>query len=164
MSILPPVDFNRRRTMTRIHYKVTLSEDERRLLEEITTRGKHSSQKVLNALILLGCDEGPFQEQKQTGQQLADVLPVSLRKIDRIKRRFVEEGLEVALEKRKPDRQYEKKVDGDFEAHLVALSCSEPPEGHARWSLRLLADKMVELEYVDSVSHETVRRVLKKTS
>jgi hypothetical protein len=150
--------------MTRIYYKVTLSEDERRLLEEITTRGKHSSQKVLNALILLGCDEGPFQEQKQTGQQLADVLPVSLRKIDRIKRRFVEEGLEVALEKRKPDRQYEKKVDGDFEAHLVALSCSEPPEGHARWSLRLLADKMVELEYVDSVSHETVRRVLKKTS
>lgn len=150
--------------MVRIRYKVTLSEDERRLLEEITTRGKHSSQKMLNALILLGCDEGPFQEQKQTGQQLADVLPVSLRKIDRIKRRFVEEGLEAALEKRKPDRQYEKKVDGDFEAHLVALSCSEPPKGHARWSLRLLADKMVELEYVDSVSHETVRRVLKKTS
>jgi hypothetical protein len=150
--------------MTRIYYKVTLSEDERRLLEEITTRGKHSSQKVLNALILLGCDEGPFQEQKQTGQQLADVLPVSLRKIDRIKRRFVEEGLESALEKRRPDRQYAKKADGDFEAHLVALSCSAPPEGHARWSLRLLADKMVELEYVDSVSHETVRRVLKKTS
>jgi hypothetical protein len=150
--------------MTRIYYKVTLSEDERQLLEEITTRGKHSSQKVLNALILLGCDEGPFQEQKQTGQQLADVLPVSLRKIDRIKRRFVEEGLEVALEKRRPDRQYAKKADGDFEAHLVALSCSAPPEGHARWSLRLLADKMVELEYVDSVSHETVRRVLKKTS
>jgi hypothetical protein len=150
--------------MTRIYYKVTLSEDERQLLEEITTRGKHSSQKVLNALILLGCDEGPFQEQKQTGQQLADVLPVSLRKIDRIKRRFVEEGLESALEKRRPDRQYAKKADGDFEAHLVALSCSAPPEGHARWSLRLLADKMVELEYVDSVSHETVRRVLKKTS
>jgi len=162
--MLLPVDLNRRRTMVRIRYKVTLSEDERRLLEEITTRGKHSSQKMLNALILLGCDEGPFQEQKQTGQQLADVLPVSLRKIDRIKRRFVEEGLEAALEKRKPDRQYEKKVDGDFEAHLVALSCSEPPKGHARWSLRLLADKMVELEYVDSVSHETVRRVLKKTS
>ena len=150
--------------MSRTRYKVTLTEQERRTLEEITTRGRHSSQKVLNALILLGCDEGPFQEKKRTGQQLADVLPVSLRKIDRVKRRFVEEGLEAALEKRKPQRQYAKKADGDFEAHLVALSCSQPPEGYARWSLRLLADKMVELEHVDSVSHETVRRVLKKTS
>lgn len=150
--------------MSRTRYKVTLTEQERRTLEEITTRGRHSSQKVLNALILLGCDEGPFQEKKRTGQQLADVLPVSLRKIDRVKRRFVEEGLEAALAKRKSERQYVKKADGDFEAHLVALSCSQPPEGYARWSLRLLADKMVELEHVDSVSHETVRRVLKKTS
>ena len=150
--------------MPRMRYKVTLTEQERRTLEEITTRGRHSSQKVLNALILLGCDEGPFQEKKRTGQQLADVLPVSLRKIDRVKRRFVEEGLEAALGKRKPERQYVKKADGDFEAHLLALSCSQPPEGYARWSLRLLADKMVELEHVDSVSHETVRRVLKKTS
>ena len=150
--------------MPRMRYKVTLTEQERRTLEEITTRGRHSSQKVLNALILLGCDEGPFQDKKRTGQQLADVLPVSLRKIDRVKRRFVEEGLEAALGKRKPERQYVKKADGDFEAHLLALSCSQPPEGYARWSLRLLADKMVELEHVDSVSHETVRRVLKKTS
>ena len=150
--------------MPRMWYKVTLTVQERRLLKEITTRGRHSSQKVLNALILLGCDEGAFQEKKMTGQQLADVLPVSLRKIDRVKHRFVEEGLEVALGKRKPERQYVKKADGDFEAHLVALSCSQPPEGYARWSLRLLADKMVELEYVDSVSYETVRRVLKKTS
>ena len=150
--------------MPRMRYKVTLTEQERRTLEEITTRGRHSSQKVLNALILLGCDEGPFQEKKRTGQQLADVLPVSLRKIDRVKRRFVEEGLEAALGKRKPERQYVKKADGDFEAHLLALSCFQPPEGYARWSLRLLADKMVELEHVDSVSHETVRRVLKKTS
>jgi hypothetical protein len=80
-----------------------------------------------------------------------------------IKRRFVEEGLEVALDKRKAEREYVKKADGDFEAHLVALSCSTPPEGHARWSLRLLADQAVELGYIDSVSHETVRRVLKKT-
>lgn len=150
--------------MPGMRYKVTLTEQERRTLEEITTRGRHSSQKVLNALILLGCDEGPFQDKKRTGQQLADVLPVSLRKIDRVKRRFVEEGLEAALGKRKPERQYVKKADGDFEAHLLALSCSQPPEGYARWSLRLLADKMVELEHVDSVSHETVRRVLKKTS
>jgi hypothetical protein len=150
--------------MPRIRYKVTLTEQERQMLEEIATRGKHISQKVLNALILLGCDEGPFQERKTTGQHLAEVLPVSLKKIDRVKRRFVEEGLEVALEKRKPQRHYAKKADGDFEARLVALSCSKPPPGHARWSLRLLADTMVELEHVDAVSYETVRRVLKKTS
>ena len=150
--------------MPRIRYKVTLTEQERLMLEEISTRGRHSSQKVLNALILLGCDDGPFQEKKTTGQQLADVLPVSLKKIDRVKRRFVEDGLDVALEKRKAERQYVKKADGDFEAHLVALSCSKPPKGHARWSLRLLADRMVELGQVDSVSYETVRRVLKKTN
>lgn len=150
--------------MPRIRYKVTLTKDERRRLEEITTRGRHSSQTVLNALILLGCDEGPFQRKKTTGQQMVDVLPVSMKKIDRVKRRFVEDGLEVALAKRKPERQYVKKADGDFEAHLVALSCSKPPKGHTRWSLRLLADKMVEMEYVDAVSYETVRRVLKKTN
>lgn len=150
--------------MPKIRYRVMLTEEEREELQEIATRGKHNSQKVLNALILLGCDEGPHQDRKKTGEELAEVLPVSLRKIDRVKRRMVEGGLEVALEKRKAEREYVKKADGDFEAHLVALSCSEPPEGHARWSLRLLADQMVELGHVDSVSHETVRRVLKKTS
>lgn len=150
--------------MAQIRYKVTLTEEERRMLEEIVTRGRHSSQKVLNALILLGADEGPFQTKRATSRQLADVLPVSLRKIDRLKRRFVEDGLEVALQKRKPERAYRRKADGDFEAHLVALSCSEPPEGHARWSLRLLADRMVELGHAEAVSYETVRRVLKKTS
>ncbi len=77
--------------------------------------------------------------------------------------RFVEESFEVALNGRKGNRVYEKKTDGDFEAHLVALSCSEPPEGFARWSLRLLADKVVELEYTDNISHESIRRILKKT-
>jgi len=150
--------------MPLIRYRVTLTEEERRMVEEIATRGKHHSQEVLNALILRGCDEGPFQKHKLTGGQLAQSLPVSMKKVDRVKRRFVEEGLEAALGKRKAKRQYHKKTDGDFEAHLIALSCSEPPPGHARWSLRLLADKMVELEYVDSISHEAVRRVLKKTS
>ncbi len=148
--------------MPQIRYKVTLTGEERDRLREMTTRGKHSSQSVLNALILLGCDEGPFQERKLTTEEIANVLPVSLKKIERTKRRFVEQGLEVALEKQPPRREYRRKADGDFEAHLVALSCSQPPKGHARWSLRVLADKMVELEYVDSVSYETVRRVLKK--
>ncbi|AKB35861.1 Mobile element protein [Methanosarcina siciliae C2J] len=85
-----------------------------------------------------------------------------MKKIDRVKKRFVEEGLEVALNGKESDRIYTKKVDGDAEAHLVALSCSQPPEGFARWSLRLLADKAVELGYFEDISHETVRRTLKK--
>lgn len=150
--------------MPLIRYKVTLTADEREMLQQIATRGKHSSQKMLNALILLSCDEGPCQERKLTAQQIADVLPVSMKKVDRVKRRFVETGLEAALDKQPAQRQHVRKADGDFEAHLIALSCGKPPRGHARWSLRLLADKMVELEYVDAVSYETVRRVLKKTS
>jgi len=149
--------------MPTVLYRVTLTQEERTMLQEISTRGKHGSQKVLNALILLGCDEGDFQEhKKQTAARLVEVLPISMKKVDRVKRRFVEHGIEIALDKRKADRQHTIKADGDFEAHLLALSCSEPPQGHARWSLRLLADKMVELEYVDCVSHETVRQVLKK--
>jgi len=150
--------------MPKIKYKVTLDAQEREILQQVATRGKHNSQKVLNALILLSCDEGLFQERKLTAQQITDVLPVSMKKVDRVKRRFVEQGLAAALDKQKAERQYLKKADGDFEAHLIAISCGKPPRGHARWSLRLLADRMVELEYVDSISYETVRQVLKKTS
>jgi len=144
-------------------YKVTLSEEERQKLESIVSKGKHRSQKVLNALILLNCDEGLYQPEKLTNETIARVLQISMRKIDRVKKRFVEEGLEVTLNGTKGQRYYEKKADGEFEAHLVAMSCSKPPEGFSRWSLRLLADKMVELNYVDKISYETVRRVLKKT-
>ena len=150
--------------MPKIFYRVKLSQEERAELEEISKHGNHGSQKVLNALILLGVDEGEFQTSKKTMSQLADVLPISTKKVERVKKRFVEHGLEVALNKRKADRQRFRKLDGDAEAHLIAISCSEPPAGHERWSLILLADKMVELEYVDSISYETVRRVLKKMS
>ncbi len=150
--------------MPLIKYKVTLTTQERAMLHELTTRGRHGSQKILNALILLQCDDGPTQMQKLTNQEIVNVLPVSMKKIDRVKRRFVEQGLDVALDKQPAQRQYVRKMDGDREAHLVALSCSQPPTGHARWSLRLLADRMVELQYVETISHETVRRVLKKTS
>jgi len=95
-------------------------------------------------------------------KKIARVLHISMRKIDRVKKRFVEEGLDAALIKKLETVFYAKKADGDFEAHLVALSCGEPPEGFARWSLRLLADKVVELNYIDSISHETVRRIFKK--
>jgi hypothetical protein len=143
-------------------YKVTLTEEERIRLKKLTYKGSHRSQKVLNALILLNCDEGGFQDSRSLNETVASVLQVSMRKIDRVKKRFVEEGIEVALSGRKGERVYKRKADGDFEAHLVALSCGSPPEGFARWSLRLLADRVVELNYIDSISYETVRRVLKK--
>ena len=143
---------------------VTLTEEERNLLTGLTSKGKHRSQKVLNALILLACDEGEYQRNRSKNEEISRVLNTSMRKIDRVKKRFVLDGLNVALHGRKGSRVYVKKADGDFEAHLVALSCSKPPEGFARWTLRLLADKAVELDYIDSISHETVRRVLKKTN
>jgi transposase len=143
---------------------VTLEEDERHHLDSLTSKGKHRSQKVLNALILLACDEGDHQQRRSTNEEIARVLGISMRKIDRVKKRFVVDGLDIALNGRRGSRVYEKKVDGKLEAHLIALSCSEPPEGFTRWSLRLLADKAVELDYIEQISHETVRRILKKTS
>ena len=143
-------------------YIITLSENERNTLSDITSKGKQKSQKILNALILLACDDGEYQTERSTNEEIARVLHISMRKIDRVKKRFVEEGIDAALDRKMGNRIYAKKIDGDFEAHLVALSCSEPPEGFARWSLRLLADKVVELNYIDSISHETVRRILKK--
>jgi hypothetical protein len=142
-------------------YIVTLTEDERKTLGDLKSKGMQKSQKILNALILLDCDEGEYQTERSTNEEIARVLQISMRKIDRVKKRFVEEGLDAALDKKVGSRIYNKKTDGDFEAHLVALSCGEPPEGFARWSLRLLADKAVELNYIDSISHESVRRILK---
>ena len=143
-------------------YTVTLTKDERETLCELTSKGKHNSQKILNALILLNCDKGEWNVTHSINEDISRVLNISMKKIDRVKKRFVEEGLEVALNGETRDRIYTKKVDGDLEAHLVALSCSEPPEGFARWSLRLLADKVVELGYIENISHETIRRTLKK--
>lgn len=143
-------------------YKVTLAKKEREELEAIVQKGNHRSQKVVNALVLLNCDQGAFQSRPMKNEDVALVLRISMRRIDRVKRRFVEEGLETALTGRKGERVYERKADGDFEAHIVALSCTGPPEGYVRWSLRLLADRAVELNYIDSISYETIRRLLKK--
>ena len=144
-------------------YKVTLTQSEREELEAIKAKGSHRSQKVLNAIILLNCDQGEFQPDRSTNKQISSVLGISERKINRVKKRFVEEGFEVALGGKKAERDYKKKVDGDLEAKIIATICSKPPKGFERWSLRMLADRMVELEYVDGISHETVRQVLKKT-
>lgn len=145
-------------------YTVTLTGEEIKQLQSFVAKGKHAAQKVINALILLNCDESRGRERRRSSREIAEVLQVSERKIDRVKRRFVEDGLEVALVGQTPQREYEHKVDGDVEAHLIALSCSAPPSGHARWSLRLLADRAVELKLVETISHETVRRALKKTN
>lgn len=146
-----------------VRYKVTLTQEERDTLMSITKGGTHTSKKVIHSLILLNCDEGEFAD-KVNNEDVAKVLKIGVRTIDRVKKKFVEEGLESALENKPTSRVYEKKADGDVEAHLVALACSKAPEGFSKWSLRLLADKMIELEYVEDISYETVRRVLKKTN
>jgi transposase len=112
---------------------------------------------------LLNCDEGEYGE-KITGQQISRVLKVSARMIDRAKQRFVEDGFEACLGRKTQRMTKAKKADGELEAQLIALSCSKAPDGFARWSLRLLAEKVVELKYVESISHETIRKVLKKTN
>ena len=149
--------------MGKIVYKVTLTKEERTSLISLTKNGKHSSRKLIHALILLNCDRGEFSEEPQrTNREVADFLSVGESMVERIKKRFVEAGIEKALEDKPAEREYMRKADGDLEAHIIAISCSEAPEGFAHWSLRMLADKVVELNYVDSISHETVRQVLKK--
>ncbi len=146
-----------------IKYKVTLTKEERDELMTIINKGSHTSQKFRNAYILLNCDAGKYSE-KVTNEVMSKVLKVGMRTIDRVKKRFIEEGFDAILERKLTTRVYERKADGDLEAHLIALCCGDPPKGFRRWTLRLLSEKMVELSYVDSISHETIRRVLKKTN
>lgn len=142
-------------------YKVELTKQERDELMSIIKKGKHTTQVYRNAYVLLNTDEGEFSE-KVTNVDISKVLKIGMRTIDRIKKRFVAEGYDVCLSRKPTTRIYERKVDGDVEAKLVSIACSEPPKGFSKWSLRLLADKMVELNYIENISHETVRTVLKK--
>ena len=142
-------------------YKITLTDSEVNFLEEITRKGKRSALIIRNAYILLNANEGK-NGKKQKDADIAKLLGITTRTLENIRKKFVLDGFEVALYGKKSERVYSRKVDGDAEAHLIALSCSNPPKGYARWSLRLLSSKMVELKYVDSISHETVRTVLKK--
>ena len=143
-------------------YVVRLTEEERSQLETLVRSGRAHARKLLYARILLKADaDGP---DRWTDERIADALEVSTATVARERRRFCEEGLEVALMPRKPGRPRRRVLDGRAEAHLVALSCSDPPEGRERWSLRLLADRMVELGHADELSYETVRRTLKKTN
>lgn len=144
-------------------YIVTLTEEERRMLQEMLSRGKATARKLMHARILLKADAavgGPGWND----EAIAEALEVGRATVERVRKEFMEEGLDAALDRRQPRRQYRRRLDGDGEAHLVALACQEPPEGRSRWTLRLLADRMVQLEYVDQISYQTVRRTLKKTN
>jgi transposase len=147
-----------------IKYKVTLTKEERESLMENTRKGSHTAKKVIHSIILLNVDQGRYVENPQTNEEICKVLKIGMRTIDRVKQRFVLEGLDAALGVAPTSRIYCKKIDGETEARLISIACSEPPKGFGKWSLRLLADRMVELDYVEEISHETVRKVLKKTS
>ena len=141
--------------MAAIKYKVELTEAERSRLNEVSQRGKASVRTVKQALSLLKADQG------LRDREIADVLLVNAATVARARKRYVEEGLEAAINDRpRPGR--ERKLDGKQEAHLIAIACSAAPEGHTHWTLQLLADQVVELEFADSISLETVRQMLKK--
>ncbi len=144
-----------------IRYTIKLSHEEVKELMVIINKGSHTSHTFRIAYILLNCDEGDYSD-KATNEQISKLLKVGMRTIDRVKKRFIEEGFEAVLERRASSRVYDLKIDGDVEAKLIKLCCSEPPPGFAKWSLRLLADKMIELQYVDSISYVSVGNVLKK--
>ena len=143
-------------------YRVVLSGDEREELKSLVSRGKCAARKQTRARVLLMCDESAGE--RRTDTEVADALSVGRATVERVRRRCVEEGLESALNPRKQLRRRSKVLDGEAEARLVAIACGEPPEGRARWTLRLLADRLVELEVVESIGLETVRQTLKKTA
>jgi len=142
-------------------YVVRLTDAERQSLQELTAGKRVAADKVLRARIFLKADvEGPAW----SDPEIAEAFDVGLSTIHRLRERLVEEGLEAALARRPNSQKRVPKLDGANEAHLIAMTCGSPPEGRCRWTLQLLADKLVELRLVDSISTETVRRTLKKTS
>lgn len=147
-----------------VKYKVTLTKEERESLLAIAKKGSHTAKKVIHGLILLNVDQGSYSENPQTNEEICKILKIGMRTIDRVKKRFVLEGFDAALGIAPTSRVYPKKIDVETEARLISIACSEPPKGFGKWSLRLLADRMVELNYIDDISHETVRKALKKTN
>ena len=144
-------------------YIVRLTKDERTYLENLIHTGKVAAHKRLHAEILLKADISELGE-KWLDSKISEAFGVSTRTVERVRDRLVQQGLESALNRAEPSRVKSRVIDGDNEAHLIALTCGDAPEGHNRWTLRLLGQQMVELGYVESVSHETIRQTLKKTS
>jgi len=146
-----------------VKYRVTLTEQERDALKKLVSAGKGAARKMLHARILLSTDQGEHGQHRSDGE-IIDALDVGRSTIYRVRERFVEDGLEAALVPRKMPRRPDKiKIRGETEKKLIALACSDPPEGRCRWTMELLADRIVQLGAVETVSQETVRRALKKT-
>jgi transposase len=145
-------------------YRVTLTAEERQGLQDLIAAGKAAAQKLVHARILLKAAAAPSGP-AWTDERIAEAVEVSCATVERVRQRFVEHGLEAALVRKPQDRpSRQRKLDGRAEARLIALACSRPPEGRTEWTMQLLADTLVELEVVDSISDETVRRTLQKTS
>jgi len=145
-------------------YIVELTSEERKELNELVSKGKAAARKITHARVLLQVDESETGS-AWTDKQISEAFGIHTNTAYGIRQRFVEQGLHAALERKKQDRPSRKRiVDGEIEAHLIALRCGEPPQGRNQWNLRLLADRLVELEIVPSISHETVRQTLKKMS
>jgi hypothetical protein len=145
-------------------YKVTLTAEERQSLHELVSVGKAAALKLTHARILLKADAAPGGP-AWTDARIAEAFEVNRTTVEQVRQRFVEQGFQAALVRKKQDRpSRERKLDGAGEARLIALACSEPPRGRAAWTLRLLADQLVELEIVSTISTETVRQMLKKTN
>jgi transposase len=145
-------------------YRVTLTDEERQDLHALIAAGKAAARKLAHARILLKADAAPGGP-AWADERIAEAVELSVATVERVRRRFVEQGLEAALVRKPQDRpSRERLLDGRAEAHLIALACSPPPEGRNEWTMQLLADKLVELEVVPSISDETVRRALKKAS
>jgi transposase len=145
-------------------YKVTLTTAERERLHDLISAGQAAASKLTHARILLKADAGPAGP-AWTDVAIADAVEVDVTTVERVRQRFVEDGLDAALVRKKRSRPgRERLLDGQAEARLIALACSAPPDGRASWTLKLLADRLVELEVVETISYETVRQVLKKTS
>ena len=144
-------------------YLVTLTLVEREELRSMVSKGKAAARKLLRARILLLADEAEGG-QKRSDPEITAALGCGRATVERVRKQFVEEGLQATLTPKPTTRTYENRLDGKAEAHLVAIACGAPPKGRGRWTLRLLADRMVGLGYVESVSHETVRQTLKKTN
>jgi len=149
--------------MSRKKYVVELSSDERAQLEGLISKGKSSAKAILKARILLKADQGPLGP-SWTDDRIVEALDSNPSMVTRVRRQLVEEGLEAVLSRKKRATPPITPIfDGEAQARLIALACSEPPAGHARWSIRLLADKVVELEIVEAAHFNTVGRALKKT-
>jgi transposase len=143
-------------------YIVRLTEKEREELSQLINTGKAAAYKRCHAQILLKADVSD-QGDGWTDLQISQAFDITTRTVERVRQRLVKGGLDAAINRAKQSRVRKRCLDGEQEAHLVALSCSEPPEGRSRWTLQLLADKMIELSYVETISDDTVQRVLKKT-